>query len=114
MKEHKPFSQSIKTWLKRAAWTFIGLELLVLISLLATDDQQQLSEMKTAINQSLNSPHLTTHIERYESFRVGPHTRTRLVFFAQNNRQISAEFHQWFGFAPQLSCVSTVPDQPCQ
>ena len=114
MKEHQAFIQHTKRWLLRAMMGFIAIELLMLFSILLTDDQQQLTEMKTAISESLDTPPLTAHIERYESFRVGPYTRTRLVFFEHDQQKISAVFHQWFNFTPSLSCVSTDPRQPCQ
>ena len=114
MKDHKPLKNRFQTTLTRVLLGFMALECLVIISLLITDEKQRMQIMKERIEAAINDTAGTQFIERYESWRVGPYTHVRLVFFQQQDSQISAEFHQWFGFTPQLSCVSIDPAQPCQ
>ena len=100
------------TWPYRIMLFFILFEASTLITLVFSDPQQIDTEIKPQISQLLKIDELG-HLQSIKTNMIGPVTLYRIKFFAQGDIQVTAKFTQFFGFKPQMSCVSSSKKHLC-
>ncbi|MFC3193858.1 hypothetical protein ACFODZ_06370 [Marinicella sediminis] len=85
-----------------------------LLSLLLTEDDHQLAAIKAQVTNSLGTEAPTKELERFESWRIGPYQKTKLMFARQGDQQLSVQTSHWWGFEPNIHCLSVDREKPCQ
>ena len=100
------------TWPVKLCLFILVLELSTILTMAINDVSEVDATIKSKISQLVKIENIG-NLQSVQVNRYGPLTFYKYKFFAQQNHQVSAKATQFFGFSPQVTCVSGSPSFRC-